>query len=80
MSNSFFFSENIFGYRNLRVDLFMTASSLKAFVTMRSDEIISKAKSGGVDPDPVIQPLLKILAPDQVIFQHRRSLSETFFV
>jgi hypothetical protein len=44
----------------------MTAATLKAFVTMKSDEVIGKAKSGGVDPDPVIPPLLQILAPDQV--------------
>lgn len=46
--------------------MFMTASTLKAFVTMKSDETISKSKSGGVEPDAVVQPLLKILAPDQV--------------
>ena len=62
----FLFSENIFGYRNLRVDMFMTASSLKAFVRMSADETISKAKSGGVDPDPVLPPLLELLAPEQV--------------
>jgi len=33
---------------------------------MTSDATISKSKSGGVGPDPVIEPLLKILAPEQV--------------
>lgn len=59
-------SENIFGYRNLRVDLYMSASTLKGFVRMKADETISKARSGGVDPDPVIPPILEILAPNQV--------------
>ncbi len=60
------FSENIFGYRNLRVDLYMSASTLKGFVHMQADETISKQRSGGVDPDPVIPPILEILAPNQV--------------
>jgi hypothetical protein len=46
--------------------MYMTASSLKAFVRMKADETISKAKSGGVDPDPVLPPLLELLAPEQV--------------
>jgi hypothetical protein len=45
--------------------MFMTAATLKAFVRTLCDETISSAKSGGVDPDPVVQPILKILAPDQ---------------
>ncbi len=65
--NTLFFSENIFGYRNLKVDMYMTASTLKAFIRMKSDEVISMKMSGDVKPDPVIPPLLEILAPDQVI-------------
>lgn len=60
-------NENIFGYRNLKVDMYMTASTLKAFIRMKSDEVISMKMSGDVKPDPVIPPLLEILAPDQAI-------------
>ena len=69
-----FSSENIFGYRNLRVDMYMTASTLKAFIRMKSDEVISMKMSGDVKPDPVIPPLLKILAPEQV-----RMIFSSFF-
>jgi hypothetical protein len=44
----------------------MSASTLKGFVRMKADETISKQRSGGVDPDPVIPPILEILAPNQV--------------
>ena len=33
---------------------------------MKADETISNAMSKGVDPDPVLPPLLDLLAPGQV--------------
>ena len=62
----FFFRDFIFWYRNLKVDFLMTSSSLKVFVGMKADETISNAMSKGVDPDPVLPPLLDLLAPGQV--------------
>ena len=58
--------EHIFGYRGLKIDLWMSASSLKAFVKMKADETISLLQSEGVEPDPVLPPLIKILAEGQV--------------
>jgi hypothetical protein len=37
---------------------------------MRADETINEDKNEGVEPDPVIPPLLDILAPGQVIIEN----------
>ena len=58
--------ENIFGYRGLKIELWMSAATLKAFVRMKAEETLSLEMSEGVSPDPVIPPLVKILAEDQV--------------
>ena len=60
-------NENVFGYRNLNIDLWMCASTLKTFIGMSYDEKLDKARSDGVEPDPVIEPLLKIMAEGQVV-------------
>lgn len=57
--------EHIFGYRGLKIDLWMSAASLKAYVRMRADETMTLLQSEGVKPDPVVPPLLKILADGQ---------------
>jgi len=57
--------EHIFGYRGLKIDLWMGASSLKTFVRMKADETMSLLQSEGVKPDPVLPPLIKILAEGQ---------------
>ena len=44
----------------------MSAATLKAFVRMKAEETLSPEMSEGVSPDPVIPPLVKILAEDQV--------------
>lgn len=43
----------------------MSASTLKTYIGMNFAEKADKARTGGVDPDPVIEPLLKILAEGQ---------------
>lgn len=58
--------EHIFGYRGLKIDLWMSAATLKAFVRMGADETISLVQSEGVKPDPVLPPLIKILDEGQV--------------
>ena len=60
-------NENVFGYRNLNIDFWMCASTLKTYIGMSYDEKLDKARSDGVDPDPVIEPLLKIMAEGQVV-------------
>lgn len=58
--------EHVFGYRGLKIDLWMSAASLKAYARMKADETISLSQSEGVKPDPVLPPLVKILAEGQV--------------
>ena len=60
------YREHIFGYRGLKIDLWMSAATLKAFVRMTADETMSALQSEGVKPDPVLPPLVKILAEGQV--------------
>ena len=44
----------------------MSAATLKTFARMKADETLSLDMSEGVSPDPVLPPLIKILAEDQV--------------
>ena len=60
------YREHIFGYRGLKIDLWMSAATLKAFVRTSADETISLLQSEGVKPDPVLPPLIKILNEGQV--------------
>ena len=46
--------------------MWMSAASLKTFVRMTADETISLTQSQGVNPDPVLPPLVKIFAEGQV--------------
>ena len=45
----------------------MSASTLKTFINVSYSEKIDKVKTGGVEADPVLEPLLKILAEGQVL-------------
>lgn len=44
--------------------MWMTAASLKAYVKVSSDETVGASE--GFDPDPVLPPLVKVLAPGQL--------------
>jgi len=57
--------ENIFGYKGLKIDLWLTADSMKGYLRMKADETLTAEKCEGVSPDPVIKPMLELLAPDQ---------------
>ena len=59
------YRENIFGYKGLKIDLWLTADSMKAYLRMKADETLTPEKCEGVTPDPVIEPMRKLLAPDQ---------------
>lgn len=58
--------ENIFGYKGLKIDLWMAADTFKGYLRMTSKEAVTADQCEGVSPDPVIQPVVKIMAPDQV--------------
>jgi len=60
-------NENIFGYQDLKIDFLISASTLKAFVDINYSKKIDKDKTDGVEADPVLEPLLKILAEGQVL-------------
>ena len=45
----------------------MASSSLKAFIDVSFSEKLDKAKIDGVEADPVMEPLLKILAEGQIL-------------
>ena len=45
----------------------MSASTLKTYINVNYSEKIDKVKTGGVEADPVLEPLLKILAEGQVL-------------
>jgi len=56
-------NENIFGYKGLKVSLYMSRGSLQSFVTHEYQDKVDPAKTDGVTADDVIAPLIKILAP-----------------
>lgn len=56
-------NENIFGYRGLQIKLYMTAGTLKAFVSAKWDTKVDPLKTDGVTADDVVAPLVKVLAP-----------------
>jgi len=56
-------NENIFGYKGLKVKLYMAAGSLETFVSEEWEAKVDPAKTDGVTADDVISPLVKILAP-----------------
>merc|ERR1712029_181304 len=64
--------ENIFGYKGLKIDLWMTADTMRGYLRMKSEETLTAEKCDGVEPDPVIAPMLDILAP----YQATESLEE----
>jgi len=56
-------NENIFGFKGLEVNLFMTAGSLQTYLGHTFKEKVDPSKTDGVTADDVISPLVKILAP-----------------
>merc|ERR1712013_377063 len=55
-------NENIFGYRGLKISLFMSSSSLRSFIHVEFKEKVDPLKTDGVTADNVTAPLVKILA------------------
>jgi len=57
-------NENVFGYKGLRVDLYMAASSLKAYLGHSYEDKVDPSNTDGVKADDVLEPIVKILAPE----------------
>jgi len=60
-------NENIFGYRGLKIDLWMTSDTLDTFVGFSYDDKISPKRTDGVEPDKIVDPLTGILAPGSFV-------------
>merc|ERR1712110_872418 len=56
-------NENIFGFKGLAVNLFMTARSLQTYLGHTYKEKVDPSKTDGVTADDVISHLVKLLAP-----------------
>ena len=56
-------NENIFGFKGLEVNLFMSAGSLQTYLGHTYKEKVDPSKTDGVTADDVISPLVKLLAP-----------------
>jgi histone acetyltransferase 1 len=56
-------NENIFGYRGLKISLYMSASSLRSYVATEHQDKVDPTKSDGVTADDVITPIVNVLAP-----------------
>lgn len=57
------FREIIFGYRDLKVQLFYSAGCLETYLGMTYTEKVNK-QCDGVEPDEVLTKLAEKLAPD----------------
>jgi len=57
-------NENIFGYKGLKITLYMSAANLKTYVNHSYTDKVDPLKTDGVTADDVISPLVKILAPE----------------
>lgn len=57
-------NENIFGYRGLKISLYMSAASLRSYVAVSHEDKVDPSKTDGVTADDVIAPLVKVLAPE----------------
>jgi histone acetyltransferase 1 len=50
-------NENIFGYRGLKIQLYMSAGSLRSYVGTSHEDKVDPAKTDGVTADDVVTPL-----------------------
>jgi len=55
-------NENVFGYRGLKIDMWMTADTLDTYVGFSYDDKISPKRTDGVEPDKILEPLTNILS------------------
>jgi len=57
-------NENVFGYKGLKIDLWMTADTLKTYIGFNFEDKVDPKRTDGVSADQIVEPLIKILAPD----------------
>lgn len=57
--------ESILGYRDLRINIYYTSSTLKRLVTVSYSEKIDAATSDGIEPDPIL-PVLSEKVPGEI--------------
>lgn len=69
-------NENVFGYRGLKICLYMSAATLRSYVTYSFTDKVDPLKTDGVTADDVISPLVKILAPDSFTDSKEQFLKE----
>jgi len=78
-------NENIFGYRNLKINLMMSSGSLQSYINYTYNDKVNPAKTDGVSPDDVVGPLVQVLAPEsyteskEQFLKHLASEQETGF-
>jgi len=78
-------NENIFGYKDLKINLTMSSGSLYSYINYTYSGKVDPAKTDGVTPDDVVTPLIKILAPGsfteskEEFTKHLASTDETGF-
>jgi len=56
-------NENVFGYKELKICLYMSAAGLRSYVSHTFTDKVDPAKTDGVTADDVISPLIGILSP-----------------
>jgi len=69
-------NENIFGYKGLKISLYMTAASLRTYVNYTYSDKVDPRKTDGLPADDVISPLVKILAPESYTDSKEQFLKE----
>jgi len=69
-------NENVFGYKGLKISMFMSAATLRTFLTHDYEDKIDPANTDGVKADDLIDPLVKILAPESFTFSKEEFLKD----
>jgi len=69
-------NENVFGYRGLRVELYMAAASLKAYLAHTYEDKVDPSNTDGVKADDVIEPIVKLLAPESFTFSKEEFIKD----
>lgn len=69
-------NENVFGYKGLKVSLTMSAASLRAHVSHSYEDKIDPANTDGVKADDVVEPVVKVLAPESFTLSKEEFIRE----
>lgn len=69
-------NENVFGYKGLKISLYMSAATLRTFLTHGYEDKVDPANTDGVKADDLIDPLVKILAPESFTFSKEEFMKD----